>query len=361
MSDTPPQDAQSPPAAPVAAAAPGAASGPSGAPLRTCWVVTDGRAGIENQALGLAEAIARRMPLDIMVKRIIVTAPWRMLPRALWGDPFARLGGEGALLRPPYPDLWIACGRLSTPLTMAVKARAPETFTVQLQDPRAPSRAFDLIIPPTHDRVRGPNVFPIIGAANRVTRERIAAEAALLEAALGDLPRPRVAVLIGGPNRIYRYTERQRRFIAKELRALADCGAGVMATPSRRTEPATVRALESALDGAPHFLWDGAPVAGLDNPYFAMLGLADYILVTADSVNMATEAAMTGKPVQFLALERAPYVIGQGKFGRFRRALRLRRAARAFTGRLRRWSYEPLDETARAADEVIRRFIASRT
>lgn len=333
---------------------------PAAPPSRLeCWAVTDGRAGIENQALGLAEAIARRLPLRITVKRIALKAPWRGLPRQVWGEPFSKLSSDGALLRPPYPDLWIACGRLSVPFTMAVKERSPSTFTVQLQNPRAPLAAFDLVIPPSHDGLSGANVFSIVGSPGRATREKMQADAALLAPALAHLPSPRVGVLIGGPNKVYRFSKPRRAKIAATLRGLADGGAGLMITPSRRTEPETIRAMQEALEGRPHFLWDGAPFGGLDNPYFGILGLAEHVLVTADSVNMTTEAALTGKPVQMLALDTAN-AVGAEKFARFRKDLRKRRIARFFTDRLRRWSYEPFDETARAADEVIRRFTAPR-
>lgn len=332
---------------------------PSPLPKRECWVVTDGRAGIENQALGLAEALARRMPLHVTVKRIVLKAPWRGLPRQVWGEPFSKLSSDGALLRPPYPDLWIACGRLSVPFTMAVKDRSPATFTVQLQHPRAPLGAFDLVIPPAHDGVSGANVFSIIGSPGRVTRETLQADAARLAPALAHLPSPRVGVLIGGPNKVYRFSNARRKKIAATLRDLADSGAGLMITPSRRTEPETIRVIAETLEGRPHFLWDGAPLSALDNPYFGILGLAEHVLVTADSVNMTTEAALTGKPVQILALDTA-YAAGAEKFARFRKALRERRIARFFTDRLRRWSYEPLDETARAAEEVVRRLSAKR-
>ncbi|MEQ8936428.1 MAG: mitochondrial fission ELM1 family protein [Amphiplicatus sp.] len=334
-------------------------SDPAPAPKRECWVVTDGRAGIENQALGLAEAVARLMPLHITAKRVVVKAPWRSLPRQLWGEPFSKLSSDGALLRPPYPDLWIACGRASVPFTMAVKERNPATFTVQLQNPRAPLGAFDLVIPPTHDGLSGANVFPIVGSPGRATREKLQTDAATLAPALAHLPFPRVGVLIGGPNKVYRFSRSRSAKIAATLRELADSGAGLMITPSRRTEPETLRVIAEALEGRPYFLWDGAPFGGLDNPYFGILGLAEHVLVTADSVNMTTEAALTGKPVQMLALDTAN-AVGAEKFARFRRDLRKRRIARFFTDRLRRWSYQPFDETARAAGEVIRRFAARR-
>ena len=320
------------------------------------WVVTDGRVGNETQGLGLAEAAARLLPMRIVIKRIKIGAPWALLPHEVWGNPFARLSPAGALLRPPYPDLWFACGKLSAPFTLAVKARSARTFTVQAQRPRVALRDIDLLVPPLHDRAAGENVFPILGSPGRVTLERLAADAAQLSPAIAHLPRPRVAVLIGGKNRAYAPSERWRARIGADLRALADAGAGLMITPSQRTDPETTAAIAAALKDRPHFLWSGAPVAGLANPYFGVLGAADHVLVTGDSVNMATEAAATGKPVHVLALDRAPLSFSDRKFAQFHRMLREKGIARPFAGALETWTYEPLDETARAAEEIVRRF-----
>ena len=73
----------------------------------------------------------------------------------------------------------------------------------------------------------------------------------------------------------------------------------------------------------PAFIWDGSG----DNPYFGMLGLADAIIVTADSVTMVSEAAATGKPVHVVALEG-----GSAKFARFHRAMAEAGITRPFRG-----------------------------
>lgn len=318
------------------------------------WAVSDGRAGIENQALGLAEAIGRKLAIGVRRKRIAVTEPWRHLPRHLWGDPFAHLSASGHLLRGPYPDIWVAAGRLSVPYTIEVKRRAPEIFTVQTQDPRAPARLFDLIVPPRHDRLAGANVFPILGAPNRLTLEVLRDDAHALAPALERLPHPRVAVLIGGDSRAYRLSPARLAAILAALKGLTDAGAGLMVTASRRTGFENAARLSAALKDAPGaYVWDGGPVAGLKNPFFGFLGLADHILVTEDSTNMAAEAAATGKPVHLLALDG-----GSEKFDRFKRQFVDCGAARPFDGRLETWRYEPLRETERAADEVVRRWRA---
>ncbi|MFZ5617927.1 MAG: mitochondrial fission ELM1 family protein [Pseudomonadota bacterium] len=315
----------------------------------TCWVVTDGRAGIEAQALGLAEAIADRTPLDVVRKRIRVRAPWGALPRAFLGDALSKLAPDSDGLDPPYPDLWIACGRASVPLTIAMKRKSPQTFTIQLQDPRAPSTLFDLVIAPAHDRLAGDNVFSIVGSTNRVARKAF------------DRATPRagggmnVAVLIGGSNRAFRLTPADAALIARQLAELSGTGAAISVTTSRRTPPAAAEALCKALKGVAQIIWRAGADDPKSNPYPAMLSDADFILVTEDSVNMATEAAATGKPVFVLRLRRKAFAPAR-KFDAFHESLRQRGVSKFFAGRLETWTYEPLDETARAADEAIRRW-----
>jgi mitochondrial fission protein ELM1 len=84
------------------------------------------------------------------------------------------------------------------------------------------------------------------------------------------------------------------------------------------------------------------------NPYFAMLAAADAIFVTADSVNMATEAAATGKPIHILPVD------GHGgKIEHFHASLRSRGCARPYKLPIEFWGYPPLLETDRAAQATL--------
>jgi hypothetical protein len=218
-----------------------------------------------------------------------------------------------------------------------------KTLTVQTQDPRIRPDLFDVVVAPEHDRTRGGNVFAILGSPNRVTPDKLAAAAGEFRPQFDALPRPRVAVLIGGTSKAYRLTPGRMREIAEDLKALQKTGAGLMITTSRRTGAEQIKVLREAMKGSGAYLWTGDG----PNPYFGMLGLADAILVTADSTNMITEAASTGKPVHILALLR-----GSMKFGRFHEALVDRGIARPYSGRLEKWTYPPLAETARAAGYI---------
>jgi mitochondrial fission protein ELM1 len=312
----------------------------------TVWAVHDGKIGMANQVIGLAEATG----LPFIEKRLAIRWPWGHLAPQLWVRPLDAPGPEGDRLEPPWPDLLIACGRLSiAPVLAAKRASGSRIFWVQVQDPRYARQAVDLMVVPGHDPARGENVFPTLGAVHRVTAARLAEGAGRFAAQLADLPRPLVAVLIGGSNRVFRMTDQRFAQFADQLAALARQGFGIAVTPSRRTGAAHERLLRERLRGRA-YIWDGIG----ENPYFGLLGLADAVLVTADSVSMVSEAAATGKPVHVVDLEG-----GSAKFARFHQAMREAGITRPFTGAIERWSYEPPDDTARAAAEIRRR-LASR-
>jgi mitochondrial fission protein ELM1 len=321
-------------------------------PPLSVQVVSDGRAGIENQALGLAEAVQRLFPSRIAVKRIrwrkafdklpsALKAPWMLDPSS---DPVTPGRGED------WPDLWIATGRATLPLSATARRRSGgRTFVVQTQDPRWKMEAYDLVVAPAHDQATGPNVLSITGSPHRVTAVRLAEEAAAFEGVLAPLPRPRVAVLVGGRSAAFDLTEGHAAELADQIAAaVAGAGGSLMLTFSRRTPEAAKRVMTARLSSLPGMIWDGTGA----NPYFAFLHFADHVLVTEDSANMAAEAASTGKPVHVLPM--VPLKPG-GKFARLHADLRARGAARPFDGTLGGWAYEPLNETERAARVVLER------
>ena len=156
-------------------------------------------------------------------------------------------------------------------------------------------------------------------------------------------------MLIGGTNSVYSLTEETAAQIAAQLGAVADRGAGLMVTPSRRTGERQTHILKDTLKDKPAVVWDGTGA----NPYFGFLGLADAVIVTCDSVNMVGEAAFTGKPVLVIELEG-----GSPKFRRFIDAMYESGAARPFRGTLESWEYEPLNATDEIAEAIAARFAA---
>jgi mitochondrial fission protein ELM1 len=333
----------------------GAAAPGQDAPL-AAWVVTDGRTGIEIQARGLVEAVLQRAQAlgratqAPRIVRIAARRPWVWLPPRLWRDPLSAVEvTDGGALAPPWPDLLVSTGRRSAAVTAEIRRRSRaaggRTYAVHIQDPYQDFRRFDLVVVPRHDRVRGPNLAESFGALGLVTPERLAEEAAALAPDAAGLPRPRIAVSVGGSNRVFRLGTAEAERLAEALRrAQAASGGSLLVTVSRRTGAAATEVLRRRLADLPGRFHDGSGA----NPYFAFLGLADAIVVTCDSVNMASEAAATGKPVHVFMLPG-----GSRKFARFHADLRDAGIARIFDGGLGEWGYQPLDETARIAKRVV--------
>jgi uncharacterized protein len=312
------------------------------------WVIADDKIGMQVQVKGVADALG----LDYELKQVAPRGLTRLL--APWSRPgrAERIGQEGSLLGPPWPQIALATGRLSIPYIRAVKRLAgPDTFTVILQDPKTSANSADLIWVPEHDQRRGANVIATVTAPHSFSPERLAALRAHVPAAIAALPHPRVTVVLGGANGIYTYDDESLRRLSAGLTSLAAGGASFMITPSRRSPPQLVEAVEAATRPGPRIVWDGTGV----NPYPDFLAHADALVVTADSVNMTGEACATGRPVYVFAPKG-----GSAKFDRFHAALRALGATRPLPDRLTAlevWSYDPLDSSRQIAAEIERRWL----
>jgi mitochondrial fission protein ELM1 len=304
----------------------------------TSWILSEGYAGLQAQALGLAEAAGLRPELRVLTPR----APWKWVKAGLWPAPLSAVPDA---VRAPLPGLVIGCGGVAAAVGAALRAASRKV--VQVQHPRMDPRRFDLVMVTRHDELTGPNIVVTRTALHRVTPARLADAARRWHGLFAHLKRPLVAVLLGGSNGRFRLDAEVARTLAGQIAAMMRCnGMGVAVTPSRRTDPEVTRVLAEALTPLGAYVWDGSG----ENPYFGMLALADAIIVTVDSVSMVSEAVATASPVMLAALP--------GKSRRnsiFVDGLRTEGRVREFTGKLELWPVKPLDDTAEAAAEMCRR------
>ncbi len=309
---------------------------------RTCWVVSDGAAGNEKQALALASGLGLRPS----VLRIGLKVPWRWLaPR------FAPVPGADAFLPrlpEPFPEIAIGAGRVGAVALLSLKKLSGGTTrTVQILDPRVAPARFDLVIAPSHDRLGGAHVISIDGALHSIDADWIARTRAA-DPQTGARAAPRRVLLVGGPRR---GVPLDAGVLNVALARLADWqareGGSLIVIGSRRTPPAWRTAVRGALPAGASCWFSEADGP---NPYASAMAWADRLIVSADSVNMLSEALGTGRPVYLLAGGPA-----RGKLGRFHDTL-------LASGRLRRldegpadWPYPPLRELERILPEVRQR------
>lgn len=304
----------------------------------TSWILSEGYAGLQAQALGLAEAAGLAPELRVLAPR----APWKWVAAALWPAPLAVVPEA---VRAPRPDLVIGCGGVAAAVNAALRRSGQPV--VQVQHPRMDPRRFDLIVVNRHDELTGPNVLVTRTALHRVTPARLAAAADVWRPRFAHLKRPLVAVLVGGSNGRFRLDAGVGKELAGQLATMIRSdGVGVAVTPSRRTDPTVTRVLAETLEPLGGYVWDGVG----DNPYFGMLAVADAIIVTIDSVSMVSEAVATAAPVMLATLPGRSRRISLFAEGLLRDG-----RVREFAGRLQLWPVQPLDDTAEAAAEMCRR------
>ncbi len=320
------------------------------------WTLTDGKAGDVRQTQCLGSA------LDEALAAIGAPAPERsdwVIDRSAWANFAAPLAQPLAFYALPAqaraewrnapPTLVIGCGKRAAAVVASLKARRKgDIFAVQILDPRANRGVYDLILPPAHDLVVGANVFPLLGPPLHFSgAERMAIAARWAQ--LGTEPGRKIAVLVGGNSKTHRLGNARTAALVRHLQHLDQEGFRLWIALSRRT-PKSAGAMLRAFAAARAIRITGPEASAGENPYPGFLNFAEAAIVTADSVNMACEAASFGLPVHLFALEGK-----SAKFDRFHAALTRQGAARPFDGTIRHWTFPPLCEGARAAAEILRR------
>ena len=259
------------------------------------WVLSSPRAGERTQLLALAEALG--CPYEI--KRI-THRPLGAALELLGGEHLAGVDGERSdTLEAPWPDVVLLAHQSNEMVARWIRRRSGgRTRLVLLGRPWAPVESFDLVVTtPQYELPEAANVLQNLLPLHGVTAERLADAAERWEPRLAHLPRPFVTVLVGGSSGPYVVDAAAAERLGREVSALArGLGGSVLVTTSARTPAAAVDALFAAID-APACLHRWV-ASDSQNPYFGFLGLADRIIVTADSISMIAEASATGKPVE---------------------------------------------------------------
>lgn len=314
--------------------------------MTTVWGLTDDRTGHTGQVFGLIH----RLGLPYVIKRLEYNG-WQKLPVQMLGASLKALTPESqARLAAPYPKLVIAAGRRTLPVLRYLKRQSPATRTVYLMRAEV-NRDIDLMVVPEHDHVAArANIITTLAPLHAVTPQALAAASREWMERFSALPRPWITLCLGGNTKRGSYSDVQWRELIQRAMAVAGEGS-LLVTTSRRTPVAALDLIETLLK-VPHLYhrWD----RDKENPYLAMLGAADGIIVTGDSLSMCAEACATGKPVFIYASES----VAPSKHRELHAALESRGFARPLLnhGTLDWQPEAPLDEVGLVAEEILKRF-----
>ena len=257
------------------------------------WVLVDNRIGNANQAIVLAKKIGHTFEIKQIDYNCFAKLPNFILSLFPIHIKNHTLNG---LKRKKIPDIIISAGRRTAALAVYLKKLSNnKSKIIQIMSPNLNPQNFELIILPQHDVYNHtlPNIVRIIGALTNVQEElpEIRASFKNKYPDINDF----IAVVIGGSTKNYKFTMENARELGESLGSVASSHSlALFITFSRRT-PQNIKEYFQKKFPWPNICYD--PESNEFNPYPSLLGVAEFIVSTSDSISMCSEAASTGKPV----------------------------------------------------------------
>jgi len=315
----------------------------------TIWLLLDDKPGNCNQVLGVAEQLSKLGKYNI-VKKQLYHNKRANLPNFLWlGFLFGVDVNKSDDLNHDLPDLVISAGRRNALPALYIKNKSGgHTKLVHIMHPGANRHNFDMVVMPKHDCKKGNKILNVTGSPNNIDAAELKAQIAEWDVQIKALPKPHIAVLIGGNTKNTKFTEQMAHRLVKHLNKCVGFVTGsLLITTSRRTPKKVCEIIKNSFNKDAYFYqWE----AGKSNPYYAFMGAADSIVVTGDSMGMVSEACSTGKPVYIYN----PRGLAPQKHRKLHKTVVDANMARYLDKdtNFESWSYTPLNDAKIVADMV---------
>jgi len=248
------------------------------------WIFSDSILGHEIQS----QAIASKLTNHVETFHCTLRQPWlsfapRILPRfgrnIIWENKFPN--------PKQAPDVIITCGRRMAAIGKYFKQQLHCTH-IQILNPGDNTNHYDILICPEHDRITGRNIVTSQGSIHNICKESLSTIKCEVK------PKKTVSIILGNPAKGFFNNLKQLAIQINQYFPKYD----LMICASRRTAKkyhSTIRGIFSHA----HTLWldssDG------ENPYRNLLACSNVLMVTADSINMVSEACASDKCVIAIA------------------------------------------------------------
>lgn len=257
------------------------------------WVLVDSRVGNSNQAIALADELGKMYETKYIEYNCLARLPNFIL--ALW--PFhVKQNTLKKLWSDELPSIIISSGRRTAALAAYLKKLSNDKLKIiQIMRPDINPSKFELIILPQHDAFTQtlPNVVRIIGALNGIQKKLPVAATEFTQ----NYPNLEkfIAVILGGSNKKWDFNLDNAELLADKINILSQNHSMPLFISFSRRTPENVEKLFRDEFHWPHIIYD--PADSGTNPYPGIIAKANYIITTADSISMCSEAAATGKPL----------------------------------------------------------------
>jgi len=264
------------------------------------WILSDGRAGNYSQAFGLVVALGLSYKIIDISYGFFSILPNIILQSSLLSlDKKSREKLRGFDY---FPKLIISAGRREAPIVLYLKKQSQnQTKIVQIMNPNLCFSKFDFVILPYHDKIKtvATNVLRSVGALTKISDEAIKNECEKYRSWFANNDKKSLAVFLGGDTKKTKFSSDAAKKLAQKVAEIANnMGLKLYVLNSRRTSDEVSEIVKSILqkEKCDFKFFDFKELRG-ENPYLAILGFADFFVVTADSVSMISESCSTGKSV----------------------------------------------------------------
>ncbi|AAU03595.1 mitochondrial fission ELM1 family protein [Rickettsia typhi] len=342
------------------------------------WVITDDRTGNTHQAIALAAQLTGKYTIITLKYNFLAKLPNFLLQ-------YYPIHIKCELLKDIVdklpPDMIITAGRRTAVLAFYLKKKFESIKLVQIMQPNLPYNIFDAIILPYHDyhhliycrpatrlskniksHYKIPDyslhkhdipqmvkIIPINGALNNITAQFSDASLELQK----HYPNLKqfIAVIIGGNNKRFNFNEDAAILLSSLLNKIYSNQAIPFFISFSRRTPQIVKSIIKNNTHSSTMIYDPSKDTDYNNPYIAMLSNAKYIISTADSISMCSEAASSGKPLYIFC----PPNFNSLKHKIFIEQLVEKKIARIFNESitiLEEYNYKPLNEAKKVAEMI---------
>ena len=309
-------------------------------------ILSDGKAGHLNQSKAVAKIIQKRktdqgLGAEAIKAKIVEVKFKNGLSRALLGfcSIFANPGCGRCLrclrfclnnnsfekLMQSPADIIVSTGSSLSSVNLYLSYRNKARKVVLMKPSFLSLDKFDLMIIPQHDRIKKKeNVLQTVIAPNLIDRQYLKEQASILKNRLEaqkqskiEAERSIIGVLIGGDTPKYRMTLELVNKIIFQLKEVAQkLNCQLLVTTSRRTPKIVEKLLKENLgDFGQCKLLVIANEKNIPEAVGGILGLSEIIIVSGESISMASEATSAERYV--LVFEAQKKVISQTKQERF--------------------------------------------
>lgn len=328
------------------------------------WALTDDRVGSSNQSIAIAEKLSRYY----VIKRIVYNTFIR-IPNFLRRDTLVGISKkQSSDLKEELPDIVVCAGRRLSSVALNIKKRSHgRTFIINIMNPNLPYNSFDVLLFPVHDNtphkhLEKSSIIETHGSLTRVNTIKVEEESEKWSEFFKNYKRPLISLFVGGDVKNRRYDNEEFGIMVSNLANMVNkMGASLLITTSRRTSNECTNQVRKK-SNCDHYIYDwkwendqrNLMKSELGNPYFAFLGLSDFLIVTGDSMSMISEACSTGKPTYVYMPRRSlsekhlrfcDEMLKQGYIKEFDRNTEL----------VQKYNYNPLNELDRVVNMILKK------